>query len=88
MSRVLANVFVFVFVFVCRFFFALALVINHGIFFFFLCSCIFNCMTKSVDEGTTWADLPLSEDQRMNTVQKISDNYFEELLSFAETSAH
>ncbi|KAG0049113.1 hypothetical protein BGZ83_006031 [Gryganskiella cystojenkinii] len=42
----------------------------------------------SVDDSTTWSDLPLTEDQRVSTVQKISSNYFDQLLSFAETSAH
>ncbi|CAO3569486.1 unnamed protein product [Mortierella alpina] len=42
----------------------------------------------SIQQGSSLADLPLTEDQRMDTLQKISSDYFDEILSFAETSAY
>ncbi|KAF9116939.1 hypothetical protein BGX27_008087 [Mortierella sp. AM989] len=42
----------------------------------------------SIQESASLADLPLNEDERMSTVQKISTDYFDEILRFAETSAY
>ncbi|KAF9429397.1 hypothetical protein BGZ76_001356, partial [Entomortierella beljakovae] len=42
----------------------------------------------SIQEGVSLAGLPLNEDERTNTVQKISSDYFDEILKFAETSAY
>ncbi|KAG0018263.1 hypothetical protein BGZ80_007386 [Entomortierella chlamydospora] len=42
----------------------------------------------SIQESASLADLPLNEDERMSTVQKISTDYFDEILKFAETSAY
>ncbi|KAF9352830.1 hypothetical protein BGX26_009367 [Mortierella sp. AD094] len=42
----------------------------------------------SIQESASLADLPLNEDERMSTVQKISADYFDEILKFAETSAY
>ncbi|KAG0265272.1 hypothetical protein BG011_005143 [Mortierella polycephala] len=42
----------------------------------------------SVQESGRLADLPLTEDQRMDTIQKVSNNYFDEVLTLAETSAY
>ncbi|KAI8605514.1 nuclear protein 96-domain-containing protein [Dissophora ornata] len=42
----------------------------------------------SIQESASLTDLPLTEDQRMSTVQKISSDYFDEILKLAETSAY
>ncbi|KAF9935384.1 hypothetical protein BGZ65_003402, partial [Modicella reniformis] len=40
----------------------------------------------TIQESATLTDLPLTEEQRMSTVQKISSDYFDEILTVAETS--
>ncbi|KAG0199390.1 hypothetical protein BGX28_007343 [Mortierella sp. GBA30] len=42
----------------------------------------------SIQQGPSLTDLPLTEEQRMNALQKISGDYFDEILSFAEASAY
>ncbi|KAF8978977.1 hypothetical protein BGZ46_005960 [Entomortierella lignicola] len=42
----------------------------------------------SIQESASLVELPLNEDERMSTVQKISTDYFDEILRFAETSAY
>ncbi|KAF9586183.1 hypothetical protein BGW38_008808 [Lunasporangiospora selenospora] len=42
----------------------------------------------SIQESASLTELPLTEDQRMCTVQKNSTDYFDEILSMAETSAY
>ncbi|KAG0232948.1 hypothetical protein BGX31_004990 [Mortierella sp. GBA43] len=40
----------------------------------------------TIQESATLTELPLTEDQRMSAVQKISSDYFDEILTVAETS--
>ncbi|KAI1315609.1 hypothetical protein EDD11_000619 [Mortierella claussenii] len=42
----------------------------------------------SLQESASLATLPLLEDERMSTVQKISVDYFDDILNTAETSAY
>ncbi|KAG0304848.1 hypothetical protein BGZ98_004947 [Dissophora globulifera] len=42
----------------------------------------------SIQESASLADLPMTEDMRMSTVQKISTDYFDEILKYAEAASH
>ncbi|KAF9093421.1 hypothetical protein BGX23_003346 [Mortierella sp. AD031] len=42
----------------------------------------------SIQQSSSFTDLPLTEEQRMSTVQQFSNDYFDDFLKSAETSAY